>query len=269
MAEYQKLYNHLRSAGLSEAGALGVLGNWDCESNCEPCRVQGDFSSFRSVSKAYVASLESGALTKQRFMNDQKGFGVAQWTYFSRKGELYDFWKSTGLPIDSAELQVKFAVKELKRDFAADFQIVCSTNDIYQATKVICARFENPAVHNIDARFQAATRIKFQINLNNWQETSSDAAESAPVSNTETEPESVDSVPKTEYWPPRDIDRNMMGDDVSVLQAVLKARGYSVSAIDGNFGSELEISVKKFQAENGLTADGIVGPKSWRKLLEI
>lgn len=268
MAEYQKVYNLLRSAGCTEAGALGVLGNWDCESNCEPGRVQGDFSSYRSVSKAYVNALNSGQLDVSRFANDQKGFGLVQWTYPTRKRELYQFWKSTGLPIDSVELQVTFAIKEFKRDYSSDFQTICTTNDIYVAVKAVCARFENPAVHNIDARFQSAGRIKYQIDLDSWQGTvfppiSGDTPSPEPV-NPDGKPEYI---PATEYWPPRVVDKNMNGYDIMVLQAVLKARGYPVTAVDGEFGSYLEDVVKQFQTAYNLGTDGVVGPKTWQKLL--
>ena len=275
MAEYQKVYNLLRSAGLTEAGALGVLGNWDCESNCEPGRVQGDFSSYRSVSKAYVNALNTGQLDIDRFSNDQKGFGLAQWTYFTRKKELFTFWKSSGLPIDSAELQVAFAIKEFKRDYVSDFKIICTTNDIYVAVKAVCARFENPAVHNIDARFQAAGRIKYQIDLNNWQGTTLPSTGAATTSVPSAPNQNIpinykpEMIPTTEYWPPRDVDKNMNGYDVMVLQSVLKARGYPVTVIDGAFGDDLDKIVRQFQEAYNLGVDGIVGPKTWRKLFEL
>ncbi|PAX52825.1 N-acetylmuramoyl-L-alanine amidase [Brunnivagina elsteri] len=37
--------------------------------------------------------------------------------------------------------------------------------------------------------------------------------------------------------------------------------------IDGVYGSETEDAVKRFQRQNGLLADGIVGPVSWQKLI--
>ena len=57
-----------------------------------------------------------------------------------------------------------------------------------------------------------------------------------------------------------------------VLQAVLKARGYKVNYVDGAFGAYLEDIVKDFQKSAFPDApqewDGIVGPKTWGKLLE-
>ena len=59
----------------------------------------------------------------------------------------------------------------------------------------------------------------------------------------------------------------MKGDDVMVLQAVLKARGYAVTEVDGAFGSYLEQIVRDFQEGHALDVDGIVGPITWTALL--
>lgn len=43
--------------------------------------------------------------------------------------------------------------------------------------------------------------------------------------------------------------------------------GYTLEA-DGDFGSKTAAAVKKFQKDKGLTADGIVGAKTWKALIE-
>lgn len=60
--------------------------------------------------------------------------------------------------------------------------------------------------------------------------------------------------------------RGDTGDAVEQLQRTLSALGYAV-AIDGAFGAGTEAAVIRFQSNNSLTADGIVGPKTWAKLL--
>ena len=262
MSYYQQIYNQLRQNGLTEAGALGVLGNFECESNCEPFRVQGDYSSYRTVSKAYVNAVIEGRKDRHSFCFDQKGFGLAQWTFHSRKGELFDLWKQTGIAIDSAQLQVDFTIKELKRDYPTLYSFLCETLSSYDAAYRFCKEFERPAVNNVDARWQAACNIKQQIDLDNWGSTQSQEPE-----NDQGETGNVHII-RTEYWPPRTIDKNMTGLDVQVLQAVLWAREYGISYIDGIFGSYLEDVVKKFQREHNLDADGIVGPLTWAELLK-
>lgn len=52
------------------------------------------------------------------------------------------------------------------------------------------------------------------------------------------------------------------GDDVVKVQKRLKQWGYYSGSVDGVFGSGTLAAVKSFQRKNGLTADGIVGPKT-------
>jgi N-acetylmuramoyl-L-alanine amidase len=53
-----------------------------------------------------------------------------------------------------------------------------------------------------------------------------------------------------------------------LLQAALYARGYNVSPVDGIFGQNTELMVKRFQADNGLAADGVAGPNTFEKLFK-
>ena len=60
------------------------------------------------------------------------------------------------------------------------------------------------------------------------------------------------------------------GPDVKKAQKLLIAKGYScgVAGADGDFGAGTYNAVKKFQAANGLEADGIVGANTWAALLK-
>lgn len=52
------------------------------------------------------------------------------------------------------------------------------------------------------------------------------------------------------------------GDEVRQIQTKLKRWGYYNGNIDGIFGSQTLEAVKYFQRKNGLTVDGIAGPKT-------
>lgn len=258
MSYAQIIYNRLRQAGMTEAGALGVIGNFDCESNCEPYRVQNDNSPYRTISKAYVNAIRLGQLSQNAFANDQKGFGLAQWTYPARKTELYAEWKKSGKAIDDVNFQMDFAIMEFKRDFAADFAILCKTYDINEAVHIVCDRFENPLAKNYDARFRAATRIKFEINLNDWSSQSQE-----PINDEDDQ--------KNDYVDHsltlRTIDKNCEDfEECDLLIDVLQLRHYlgANECCSGQVWS----AVKQFQEDNGLVPDGIVGPLTWGKLLE-
>lgn len=52
------------------------------------------------------------------------------------------------------------------------------------------------------------------------------------------------------------------GDEVKQIQTKLKRWGYYNGNVDGIYGSQTLAAVKSFQKKNGLTVDGIAGPKT-------
>jgi peptidoglycan hydrolase-like protein with peptidoglycan-binding domain len=62
------------------------------------------------------------------------------------------------------------------------------------------------------------------------------------------------------------IKRGDRGPAVRRAQNRLSMRGYDPGALDGLFGNRTHRAVKRYQADRDLTADGIVGPKTWARL---
>lgn len=58
------------------------------------------------------------------------------------------------------------------------------------------------------------------------------------------------------------VKKGSRGDDVKLLQRLL------LLTPDGIFGSVTELMVKIWQRDNGLAADGVVGSKSWKRLID-
>ena len=79
--------------------------------------------------------------------------------------------------------------------------------------------------------------------------------------------ENVNDLPVVEPFKPT-LKRGNKGNYVKELQTALSNRGYDLGSygIDGDFGKATEAAVKAFQKDNGLTADGIVGEKTWEAL---
>lgn len=61
---------------------------------------------------------------------------------------------------------------------------------------------------------------------------------------------------------------NSRGEEVKTLQRLLVGFGYDLK-VDGAFGTITDRHVRAFQRKNGLSADGIVGEKTWKKLLGV
>jgi peptidoglycan hydrolase-like protein with peptidoglycan-binding domain len=57
------------------------------------------------------------------------------------------------------------------------------------------------------------------------------------------------------------------GPEVYAIQYLLRAEGYSLTA-DGIFGPQTTTTVKNFQQAKGLAVDGIVGPNTWKALIQ-
>jgi hypothetical protein len=58
------------------------------------------------------------------------------------------------------------------------------------------------------------------------------------------------------------------GAQVRALQRALKALGYSVGTVDGQYGPSTKTAVASFQHDAGLTADGVFGPKTLNALIQ-
>ena len=273
MTRNQTIYTILRNGGMTEAGAFAMMGNWDCESNLEPGRLQGDYNSFRTSSKNYVARVTTGARGKEDFASDSKGFGLAQWTLAYRKRKLWDFWKYYGTALDSEIMQTFFSLRELQTEgeYAGLFRMLKTSDNLYACSDAICESYERPQVNNFKDRRDASDRLQaalsgFTVDPAAYAEYTPALGSGAVIAQPEPTPAIM---PTHEFWPPRVICEGMKGPDVEVLCSLLKAQEYGVNFIDSNFGSFLTERVKAFQTEKGLKPDGIVGPLTWAALLKI
>ena len=59
------------------------------------------------------------------------------------------------------------------------------------------------------------------------------------------------------------LKKGSFGQEVKQWQLFLQSAGYKIPYVDGAFGTTTEKETIKFQAKNGLKADGVVGPKTW------
>ncbi|MFF5138894.1 peptidoglycan-binding protein [Streptomyces sp. NPDC013157] len=53
---------------------------------------------------------------------------------------------------------------------------------------------------------------------------------------------------------------------VAEVQCLVRRHGFDPQGIDGSFGPHTRAAVQRFQRSRGLTADGVVGPMTWREL---
>ena len=147
------IYDRLRSHGMTHAGACAMGGNIQAESGNRSNNVE-DRSGMSDAQ--YTAMVDAGGYDFATDNGKHYGYGLCQWTLKSRKVELLQYAKNRGVSIADEDMQVDFAVYELKRDFGGLYKFLCSTDDMYTATDRICREFENPAVKNTAKRYEFA-----------------------------------------------------------------------------------------------------------------
>lgn len=243
------IYAKLITAGLTPAGACGLMGNMQAESGMKSNIAQRGMTALSD--EEYTAAVAEWPV---KFIHDGVGYGLCQWTYWSRKQALFNFAQACGASVGDEEMQVEFCISELKNDYPGLWALLCSVTDIYTAASEVCTVYERPAVNNITVRAGYANQISNRAKREGWGSAAEDSPADKEAEGTEV------------YWPPRVICVGMSGDDVAVAQALLKARGGDV-VITGDFDRRFKNRVMEWQSFNGLTADGIIGAATWAALL--
>lgn len=245
-----EIYGNCLHLGMTPAGAAGCTANILAESAGRPNNVE-DRSGIDDA--RYTAQVDDGSY--RGFDVDRFGYGLCQWTLPGRKRALLDYAQGHGVSIGDADMQFQFMAREMRSSYTYVWNILTHTADPYEAGYVMCKFFEIPA----DTERQA------QYRGNQARAIYERCSGTTPV-----DPDDGKDYPETEtFWPPRMICKGMDGADVTVLQALLVARGYTVNAINGVFDDSTDKAARKYQSEHGLGADGIAGPKTWASITRL
>lgn len=148
------LYNQIGN----EYGVAALMGNLQAESGIIPYRLQGDFTNTYYKSIRYTDNVVSGAIDRSTFMSDGKGYGLAQWTYSTRKAALYDAWVNSGASsIGDVGFQVQFLLNELQSSYPTVYSALVNAVDIRSASDIVLVQFENPADQSLAVKLYRAS----------------------------------------------------------------------------------------------------------------
>lgn len=145
----EKIWNYLKAQGLNDFGAAGLMGNLQAESDLVPTNLQNTFENAPAktggvgyTDATYTAAVDSGAYTN--FAGDRAGYGLAQWTYPTRKQALLNFVKTMGRSIGDLEAQLGFLVTELAGSFPGVLALLRSASTVQEASDRVLLDFERP-----------------------------------------------------------------------------------------------------------------------------
>lgn len=245
-----EIYAQCLKLGMTPAGAAGATANILAESAGRSDNLQDCYNSSLGVSDAeYVRQVDAGT----RNFRDNAGFGYCQWTANSRKAALKSYLDGHGKSIADSDGQFQFMAREMRASYTYVWSTLTHTADPYEAGYVMCKFYEIPA----DTERQA------QYRGNQARAIYERCSGTTPV-----DPDDGKDYPETEsFWPPRMICKGMNGADVTVLQALLVARDYTVNAVNGVFDDSTDKATRRFQSDSGLAVDGIAGPNTWTAIL--
>lgn len=93
------------------------MGNIYAESGLIPTNLQNSFEKKLGYTDAdYTSAVDRGSYNN--FVRDSAGYGLCQWTYWSRKQALLEFCKSKMTSIGDLEMQLEFMYKELSENYS-------------------------------------------------------------------------------------------------------------------------------------------------------
>lgn len=138
----RQIWDFLKSKGLTDYACAGVEGNLYCESGCRPNNLQNTYEKSLGLSdEEYTAQVDSGIYTN--FVHDSAGYGLAQWTFWSRKENLLNYARQRDTSIADLQMQLDFLWIELVNTTLIDKLNACTS--VYDATKIFMCEFERPA----------------------------------------------------------------------------------------------------------------------------
>lgn len=145
MSEFSGIiWSKLNASIRNDYGTAGLMGNLQAESGLVPYRLQGDFTTGYTKSITYTEDVDNGRKTKNQFINDEQGYGLAQWTIKSRKEKYFDFQPISLNSIGSVYRGCDFLIHELQNDYPSVWNVLISSNSVRQASDIVLHVYENP-----------------------------------------------------------------------------------------------------------------------------
>lgn len=139
----------------NEYGTAGLMGNIAHESGFSSNNLQNTYEqSLGMTDPEYTAAVDNGTYTN--FANDSAGYGLAQWTYSTRKQNLLSYSKQQGTSIGSLAMQVDFLISELKNSYGSVWSELISAGSVRAASDNVLLNFERPADQSEAAKTRRA-----------------------------------------------------------------------------------------------------------------
>lgn len=155
MSNELKIWNFLKDKGLNDFAIAGIMGNIYAESLLAPNNLQNSYSvSLGYSDEEYTKAVDDGSY--DNFVRDSAGYGLVQWTHWSRKEGLLKFAKETGRSIGDLDMQLEYFWKEIS-GYKGVMNTLRNAKSVHEASVAVHLEYERPADQSETAQKRRAS----------------------------------------------------------------------------------------------------------------
>lgn len=151
VSNQEQIWVYLRGQGFSQPAAAGIMGNLESESGYLPNNLENTVNKKTGLTdEEFTAMVDNGAISREEFArsdeygvysNKMYGYGLAGWTWYTYKEELYDLARKRGTSVGDLYTQLEFLVTTaMKMKKLGDFK---NATDVEAATILFHNVYEN------------------------------------------------------------------------------------------------------------------------------
>lgn len=148
------IWNYFEGKGLNDFAVAGIMGNIYAESGFKPTNLQNAYEKkLGYTDDSYTAAVDNGSYGN--FVKDSAGYGLAQWTYWSRKQALLEYARSVGKSIGDLSMQLDFMWEEMQ-GYKSMMTTLNSATSVLEASNAVLLQYERPADQSESAQNRRA-----------------------------------------------------------------------------------------------------------------
>ena len=150
----KEIWDFFTKKGLNAYAVAGLMGNLFAESGLNPCNLQNTYNNKLGMGdEEYTKAVDAGSYGN--FVNDSAGYGLAQWTFYTRKQALFDYAKAAGVSIGNLAMQLAFLWEELQ-GYKSVMDTLKNATSVRAASDAVLTGYEKPADQSENVKKQRA-----------------------------------------------------------------------------------------------------------------
>ena len=144
--DYSKdIFNFLAEKLGNQIGAAALMGNLYVESKLQPVCLEGKYArKWGMTSNEYTEIFDRVTAGEiETFCHDGAGYGLAQWTYWSRKKGLWSYAQRRMKSVGDLNIQLGYLWEEIQT-YREVIEALRNAISIRQASDIVCLKYEKP-----------------------------------------------------------------------------------------------------------------------------